>query len=379
MVAVPVDPFVVGDAGFFVGGPQFHRPKQRAQVFVNPVLRAGDGFFRVVLELMPNADGRVAAGGRAQGAEAFVVPQVFGNHVVVTLRTHGTQDHAAVGVITDGRADVGVAGDEVHHGAHFRLAGGVGACAKLLKLLPPTGGEVAVQVQAFGVGVDVYGEAVVLLDAAFRHQAEVLAAKLAGLARHHQAGIAGVFLVRAVRIRYAHEEHATVAVHVFDRQAFDRRFLERVAPRAGADVARLVGQRQLGPVGVQARADVDHAGVEQVGDLRINAVLAHQLIQVIQAGGAGGEFGRVDVAVDPKRGLFSVGAGVDVGDAEQPNVTALKAFADAVQLDQIGPRSGVGLQELRLFVVSVENVETRGGQHRWQGGHEINALSKRGD
>jgi hypothetical protein len=52
VLAVPLDPLVVGDAGFLVRRPDLDRPEQRAQVLVDPVLRAGDDLLRVVLELV---------------------------------------------------------------------------------------------------------------------------------------------------------------------------------------------------------------------------------------------------------------------------------------------------------------------------------------
>jgi hypothetical protein len=98
--------------------------------------------------------------------------------------------------------------------------------------------------------------------------AVVLAAEFAGLARHHQARLGGVLLVRAVRVGDAHaEQHAAVAVDVLHRQAVDRVLVVGVGPRGRADVARPVGQRQFGAVGVQARADVDGARVQQLADL----------------------------------------------------------------------------------------------------------------
>jgi hypothetical protein len=81
-------------------------------------------------------------------------------------------------------------------------------------------------------------------------------------------------------------------------------------------VARPVGQRQLGAVGVQARHHVDHARVQQLARLRVARFVAvQQLVQPVQAGGAGRQLGGVDVAVDPERRLVDVFTGVPVGDA----------------------------------------------------------------
>ena len=230
VVAVPLDPLVVGDAGLLVRSPDFHRPEQRAQVFVKPVLRASDQLFGVVLEVVPDADGRVARELGADVRQPLDHPQVFGCHVVVTLRPHGSQDDAAVGVEAHGGADVGVLHHKVHHGPHLGLAGRVGAGALLLVFLAPVGREVAVQVQPFAVAVGGDFEAVEICQRALGDDAVVGATKLAGLARHHQAGLLRVLFVGAVRIGNAHAQHATVAVHVFDGQAFHGLFVKRVGP-----------------------------------------------------------------------------------------------------------------------------------------------------
>ena len=364
VLAVPVDPLVVGDAGFLVRRPDLHRPEQRTHVLVDPVLRAGDDLLGVVLEVVPDAHGRVARELGADVRHALVHPQVFGRHVVVALHAHGPQDDAAVGVKADRRANVRVVGDEVHHGAHFGLAGGIGARAHLLELLPPVGGEVAVEVETFAVGVGADLQSVEVLQRAFGDQPVVLATEFTRLARHHHARVALVLLVGAVRVGHAHLQHAAVAVDVFHRQAFYRLFVVGVVARAAANMARLVGQRQLGAVGVQARHHVDHARVQQVLDLHVGVVSRQQLVQPVQAGGAGSQLGGVDVAVHPEGGLVGVGAGAGVRQRQQPDVAAFMALAQAAELHELRRRIGVILQQAREFVVAVELVETRYGQRR---------------
>jgi hypothetical protein len=101
-------------------------------------------------------------------------------------------------------------------------------------------------------------------------------------------------------------------------------------------LARHVGQRQLGAVGVQARAEVDHAGVEQLGELGVLAVAGDQLVQPVQAGGAGRQLRGVDVAVDPEAGLVQVGARGAVGDDREPHLAPFMARPMA----RISTRSG---------------------------------------
>mmetsp|Transcript_15759 Transcript_15759/g.43575 ORF Transcript_15759/g.43575 Transcript_15759/m.43575 type:complete len:491 (-) Transcript_15759:12-1484(-) len=339
--AVPVDPLGVLDAGLLVGRPQLDHPEQRAEVLVDPVLGAGDDVLGVVAEVLVDADGRVAAVLFAQGRELLEQPQVLGRHVLVAAGAAGAQDDAAVGVEADRRADVGMLGDEVHHRAHLGFAGGVGPGAELLELLAPIGGEVAVQVQAFAVGVDLEGQPVMLLDKALGDQAVVLAAELAGLARHHQPRVGGVLLVAAMGVGHAHRQDAAVAVDVLDGQAVDRFLGVGVGACRAADMARPVGQGQLGAVGVQARHQVNGAAVEQAVDLRglgaAAAVQADELVQVVQAGGGRGQLGRVDVAVHPERRLVDVHAAGQVGHDDHPDVAALVALADRAHRHQVGP------------------------------------------
>ncbi len=166
-----------------------------------------------------------------------------------------------------------------------------------------------------------------------------------------------MLLVGAVRVGQAHVEHAAVAVHVLHRHAVGRLLVERVAARGRADEARHVRQRQLGAVGVQARHHVDHAGVQQVGQARVGGVVREQVMQVVQRRGAGREFGGVDVAVDPERGLGRVGAGGLAREHQQPDVAPFVAVADGAQLDDVGARGGIGLQQGRQFRVAREAAE----------------------
>jgi len=169
-------------------------------------------------------------------------------------------------------------------------------------------------------------------------------------------------LVRAVRIGNAHVEHAAVAVDVLHRHAVGRLLVERIATCRRADEARHVGQRELGAVGVQARHDVDDAGVQQVRQARVAGVVREHVMQVVQHRGAGREFGGVDVAVDPERGLGRVGAGGSAGQHHEPDVAPFVALADRAQLDDVGPRGRVGLQQRRQFRVAREAAEVGGRQ-----------------
>ena len=157
---------------------------------------------------------------------------------------------------------------------------------------------------------------------------------------------------------------------------FDRILLERVAPRRRADVARPVGEREFGAVGVQARAQVDRARVEQPGDLAarfaVGAVRGHEVVQVVQHRRARGQFGGVDVAVGPEGRLVLGRAGRGVGDGGDPDVAALEALADARDRDQPGVGVGIVEQQPGQRVVAVEGVEAggRGGGLGHDGGRK---------
>jgi hypothetical protein len=85
-----------------------------------------------------------------------------------------------------------------------------------------------------------------------------------------------------VRIAHAHREDAAVAVDVLLVEAVDRLLVEGIAARRRADVARPLGERELGAVGVDARAEVDGARVEQLRDLGVAAVAGEQLVEVVE-------------------------------------------------------------------------------------------------
>src|SRR5690606_10357955 len=106
--------------------------------------------------------------------------------------------------------DVGMRGDEVDDGAHFRLGGGVGTGAGLLALGPPSHGKVAVEVETLLLALHADRDAVIVVDAPFGQDAIVLSAALVGRAAHHQARLVGRNLPTAVGVGDAHEQHATV-------------------------------------------------------------------------------------------------------------------------------------------------------------------------
>ncbi len=201
----------------------------------------------------------------------------------------------------------GMVDKEVDDRAHLGLGGRVRAGAELLELLPPVRREVAVEVEALrvaGHAGDADRGAVIVLDAAFGQQAVVLAAgRIERIAPHQQFWLLRVLLPRPVGIGDAHLQDAAVAVEVLGNQPLDRLFVERIAARRRAHVLRPVGHRPLGAVGIDARADVERARIERAADLGIGVLALHQPVGEVQARARRRQFDRVDVAVDPVRGL----------------------------------------------------------------------------
>ncbi|MEY2948348.1 MAG: hypothetical protein RL084_1745, partial [Pseudomonadota bacterium] len=81
------------------------------------------------------------------------------------------------------------------------------------------------------------------------------------------------------------------------------------------------------------------------------------LVQPIQTGRAGRQFGRVDVAIHPEGGLVDVCACTFTRDHQDPNGSVFVAAAQFSQLDQVGPGVGEILKQLGEFGVLVKAIE----------------------
>ena len=174
-------------------------------------------------------------------------------------------------------------------------------------------------------------------------------------------GCSRMVLPQAVRIGDAHLQDAAVAVDVLDGEALDLLLVVRIRPRARADPFRLVGERPFGAVRIDPRAEVERARVERARDVGILAVLRDERVQEVEVRGRRRDLGRMDVAVDPERGLFGGGTGRGVGDRQHPDVAAFVALADRFDRDELRIFGGEGLQERGEFGVAIEAVEGDGG------------------
>ena len=223
----------------------------------------------------------------------------------------------------------GCARDEVDDRAHFRLGRRDTDRRRAARTPAATTREIAIEVESLHGLLDAQREAVVVLDRAFGHDAVVRAARLRRLAPDHEARLVrdapstrrSASAMRICRMRPSPSMSSTVSPSRSSSPCGYGRVLERIH-------LRLVGERPFRAVGIDARADVERARVERARDVGVAAVLRHQRVQEIEVRGRRRDFGGVDVAVDPERGLVRGGAGRGVGDGHHPDVAALVALAD---------------------------------------------------
>ena len=118
------------------------------------------------------------------------------------------------------------------------------------------------------------------------------------------------------------------------RSPADRLLVVGVGPRARADDLRHVGERPFRAVRIEARTDVENARIEAARHVLVLAVTGDEVVQQIQARHRSRDLGRVDVAVDPQRGLVAIVAGVEARRGREPDVAALEAAADALDAQE---------------------------------------------
>ena len=153
-------------------------------------------------------------------------------------------------VKADGRANVGVLGNEVHHGPYFRFAGGVGAGTHLFVFLAPEGWKVAVQIQTFDIAIGFDVDTVIVLQTALGHHAVVLAAKLARKSGREQSWLVWIDLPTTMGIWNSHHQNATIAVHVLNAEAFNVGLVPWVGPCRRTNVPGFVCHGQFSAIRV---------------------------------------------------------------------------------------------------------------------------------
>ena len=81
------------------------------------------------------------------------------------------------------------------------------------------------------------------------------------------------------------------------------------------------------------------------------------MLQKINAGDRRGDFGRVDVAVNPERGPVGSLAGRAVRNRQDPDVSAFVAAADRLEPDELRVLLSKRSKQIGEFLVAIEAVE----------------------
>jgi hypothetical protein len=171
-----------------------------------------------------------------------------------------------------------------------------------------------------------------------------------------------------VRITNQHLRDVPVAVQVL-RRIFVQQAVAVVVerPNGAARAAVRVGDVVVRLVRVELGHDVEGARVERLRDERVGPVAGQQRVDRVQADLAAEDLARMQVAVDPVRGLVGGPAGRVVGNLQHQQVLARVTLADAVQLRQLrAPRDdGVEVRsDLRVGVRVIEQDRRRSGRLR---------------
>ena len=144
MLAEPVNVLIARDSGFAHRAPDLNHPTVRAQLCVEPILRASNNFLWVIFELVKHADRRVARELFALLALRLEYPQILRWHIVIGFGAERSQQHAAPGMEKEPAANVAMVVDELHASAYFWLTGREIAGTQLLTFSSPFFGKVAI-------------------------------------------------------------------------------------------------------------------------------------------------------------------------------------------------------------------------------------------
>ena len=335
-------------------------------MLVDPVESSADHRLRVIAELVIDGNRRIAGELGALASRRLVEPQVLGVHLVVRQVLERTQQYAAPRVERRAAGDVRMADDEVDDGANLRFRRRIRSRTLLLEFLPPARREIAVEIESVPGSLDLQRMAVEAVVAAFGNDAVISAPRFNRIAAHHQARLLRMRLPQSVRILDAHLQDAAIAVDVLDRQSLVGLLVERIGACAGAYPLRVIGQRPLGAIGVDARADVERASVERARHVGVAAVLRDERVQEIERRGRRGDFRRMDVAVNPERRLVARGPGCRIRDRHRPDVTPFVAFADGFDRHETGMLPCERVQQFGELGVAVEAIEGN-SQHGTRG------------
>ena len=169
-------------------------------------------------------------------------------------------------------------------------------------LCSPTCREVAVQIEARWIAWHRNGEPVEILDRSLIEQA--ISSDTWFDAEwtngNHHSWFARMFDPCAVRIGNAHRANRPIAVYVSDVEAWP---LEAVSPRprthARAVELRRISESVFDAVGVDARCDVERPRMECFANVSISFEVFEEVLNDVEGRHTTGDFGCMDVGVDP--------------------------------------------------------------------------------
>ena len=260
---------------------------------------------------------------------------------------------AREGVVPDVRRDVLARDDRLDERAHLGLRGRERPCSLLFRLRCPVRRPVAVEVETFERRRDRDVHAVPVVDGPFRKDAVEVARDVVGETGDEEPRVFGVRLPRAIRIRHAHEEDASVPVDVLAVQAV-LGLVARIGPDARAAEAA-VGEPCLGAVRVDPWDDVERARVDRMSNARV--VRVEEVVEQVERRRRPGELHGVDLRVDEHGGLLLGRSSLRVRDGADPDVASLVRLADRLEGKDRRVLRGPRLQRFGQLGVGVEAVE----------------------
>src|SRR6476469_1294758 len=113
MLTIPLDIFVLGNAGLLLRAPDLNRPAKHSHVFVEPgVETAADDLIGMVAKLVINRGRRIAGDVGPGLPDLLEGPEIFTRKRIVALVIVWTQDHTAKRMEGNAAGDIWMVGDK---------------------------------------------------------------------------------------------------------------------------------------------------------------------------------------------------------------------------------------------------------------------------
>ena len=341
--------------------PELRGPAEDPEMFIGPVIRGPA--HRVALvprEVLEDRMDHVVRQRGAVRAEFLPRPDIARRQRRIALRARRPEQYPTARVVGVVAADVRPGDDGPYECvdlgfAQWVIAGAGDASA-------PTGGEVAVHVEALRWPRRRDGEPVVVRNRAFAQHPVALRAfgdDSVDRHRHHHPGLIGVLDPRAVGIGDAHRQHPSVAIDVVFEQARPAvRIPVRPRTHTAAPKRRRIGERGFDPVGVDPRNDIERARPEGP---QCHLVVAFrrgdEVMEQMQSRRPAGDLHRVDVRIHPVRRFRVVGTRRRIGDVHDPQRAALERGAVLLQCHERRVLGGEFVQNDNQLVVAHEAIK----------------------